>query len=123
MFFPGGSLLDPPAEGVFLLLRKLLVRMDGRHPQGFLVVRDALIQDAQLRLAGDNHLAALAFRESSFAHVETQAGHAGALIRAMTGEAIVGKDRADISLEVNGARRCRGLSGGGVESEQNETDR
>src|SRR5262249_58504198 len=70
-------------------------RLRLRHAFLRIIGEDALDQQTVLRLARNN-----GFRlDRLFAHVQTQAGLAGVLVRAVAGETVLCQDRPDVAIE------------------------
>jgi hypothetical protein len=93
---------DPALEYLNLRGLERLVRLLRRHALISVVGRDATDQFALVRLAWDDgrHAVPIGFR--IFLDVEAQLGLTVLLVRAVTGEALVGQDRADVAIEIDG---------------------
>lgn len=106
------AFLDPAANQVDLLLRHRHLGLGGRHDLVRVVADHALEGHALLRMTGHDR-APLALGEWSvrlFLKVESQPGLAVAGVGAVTGEAAVRQDGADLVAEGN-RLRLRGSGG------------
>src|SRR5262249_21190798 len=99
------ALLDPAAENSDLLSGEFLACVRGRHAVVGIGSGDALDQLAPGRLAGADGGTAVAVPESALASIEAQAGLAGLLIGAVTLEAVLRQNGADIAVEVHAIAR------------------
>ena len=98
-----GAFGHPAAEGVLLVLGELLVGVDGGHDAAGVGGEDALDDGAAVGVAGDDGGATgFSGPNGLFAQVQAEAGHAGAYVGAMTPEAGVGHDGADVAIEPDG---------------------
>ena len=112
---PRGALLDPAGQHVDLPGRQGLAgRRRRRHPQAFVGVGDALVQQAGPGVAGHDGGAPRARPERPLPRVEPQPRLTGALVGPVARKAVVGQDGAHVALEVDGGRRrtLRGQAGG-----------
>ena len=105
-----GAVLDPLADHRDLFLRQQLVRLRWRHDLILVVRKHALEGGAGIGVAGhDGGVAVLVRRSGRVADIEPQFRLAGLAVGTMAGEAVLGKDRADIArvavLRPGGDRR------------------
>ena len=113
MFFPFRAFGDPALEGIYLLRRKSFAGFERRHAVVFVLGRDTRDQGTLVRFAGDDGVVAgFQFGESAVLLVEAQAGFAFVGIGAVAGVAVVGKDGADVAVEIN---LCRAIERFGAE--------
>ena len=94
------TLCDPALENLFLPRRQLLVRVGWRHQFVRIVRQDPFHQFALLRLLGHDGPSRYRF----VAQIETQVRLAVLGVRAVTKEAVVGKDRPYVAIEFDGRR-------------------
>ena len=109
-----GALLDPRLDQLLLAVRQPLVGRDGRHHQHGTRLADAVDQPAARGVPGLDHPPS----QHLLAPVQAQVGLPGIAIRAVAGEAVLGKDGADVAVELHplgGWRDCnrRGRQGDG----------
>ncbi len=98
-----GPLLDPPLEDLFLTLAERLVRIGWRHALFRIGGQHTFDHRAFGRVARRNRTAVDGF----IAQIKPQIGLAVSGIRPMTGEAVVGKDGAHITVELDLLRQRR----------------
>ena len=116
---PRRALVDPAGQHVDLPGRQPLVgQRRGRHPQPFVGVGDALVQQARPGVAGHDGGTARARPERPVPRVEPQPRLARALVGPVAREAVVGQNRPHVALEVDGGgqrgrRRLGGEAGRG----------
>ena len=115
MFLPGGTLLNPPAQQRHLTFRERLTRgfppFTPRHSDGWIRRRDTLYEQALVRIAGrDRESTAPKLALGTLFQIEPQGRELRS--RSVALKALVGKDRADVPVELNG-RGQRPLGGRG----------
>src|SRR5262249_757101 len=101
VLLPRRPFLNPSADGFDLLRIERLVRILWRHTTHSGGSRDALIHQALLRFGSDDRRTILPFSESAFLSVQLEIHHAGVFVRTMALEAVVGKNRPDLTLEID----------------------
>jgi hypothetical protein len=122
VLLPGGALLDPALQEVDLLRGQRFPGSGGGHADGGLLGGHPGPQFALVQLEGDDRPgAALRFAEGRFAVIQPEVGLAGAGVGPVAGGAVVGQDRADVPVEVDGCagRRRGGVQGGCEEQPRN----
>ena len=96
------ALLNPLFDQLFLSRRDLETGVGRRHQLVFIVGNHALIRFALFRMAAHNRRpSALKFVERALRRVEPQILLAFGGVKPMTFEASVGKNRADIPIELH----------------------
>ena len=121
---PGRALVDPARQHVDLLGRQALVGQRRRgHPQTLVGVGHALVEQARPGVAGHDGGAAGARPERPVLRVEAQPRLAGALVRPVAREAVVGQDRPHVALEVDGGGGRGRPLGGEAGRDRGEQDR
>ena len=106
VLLPSGSLTHPLLEEVDLGGGERLSMLGRRHDFVGILRQDALDQGAALGLSGDQGvLPRFELQEGVFLTVQAQTCLALALIWSMAGEAMLGENGADLSVEVDGRRR------------------
>ena len=118
VLLPGGALGDPAGEDLLLLGGDFFVGLRRGHEARGVRVGDALEDEAGGGLAGDDGSALFARGEGAFAGIEAEVGHAGGAVRAVTVEAVIGKNRAHLALEVYW---CFGQGESRGERDENDT--
>jgi len=105
-----GTLDDPVVQQFFFVVAELLASVRRRHQVVLVIGCDAGEQFTPARGAGHDRRVAVEISQRAFAGVEAQIGLAVAGIRPVAGEAFVGKNRADIAVELNltGSRHACG---------------
>jgi len=102
--FPGRSTLDPTPHQVNLLPAQGAPGFSGWHTLGRVGVSDASYQLALVGLSGNNDRDILFNSKQSFLQVESQSCLALFGIGAVTLVAVVGKERMDVTIKIDG--RC-----------------
>ncbi len=122
--FPVRAMGDPLAKQGDLLGLELLAGLDRRHHVVLVGMGDAADQFALGGLAGDDgESAGLGGLEGVGLEVEAELGLALALVRAVAGEAVLGKDGADVAVEINRAGRGGRRGGGGKGGPEQQSKR
>ena len=98
---PAGSLLDPKADELDLLLVQLEPGVGRGHAQGFLPGGDSLEHLAPVRIAGGDSPVSAQVGEGALLGVEAQLVDAGRLVGPVAGVAAVGQERADVAVELH----------------------
>ncbi len=104
---PRGALLDPQLEQRDLPRRQRLAGRRRGHAPLRVLLGDALVQLALVQLAGDDGAFLGAVAEEPGLRVEAEVGLALVLVGAVTLEAVVGQDRLDVAVEIDGLRQRR----------------
>ena len=98
--FVGRAFFDPAAEGLPLLGRKLrLMGLRGRHHFFRILGEQTLPEFGLRRVARDDRADAVVVGQGALAGVEAEVGLAMLRVEAVAGEALLGKDRADLPVE------------------------
>ncbi len=100
---PLRPLRDPSAEERDLLRVQRLPELRRRHDLVGIAGGDAADQLAVIDPGGDDRRAALAIAERVFFPVEPQIGFPRLLVGPVAGVAVLGQDRPDLAVEVDGA--------------------
>ena len=111
---PIRSFRDPTAQRINLRGRQRLAAFRRRHHVVFVLRGNARDQFALFRVAGhDGQVARFKRLERVVFPVESEFGFALLLIRTMAGKALVGENRPDVPVEINGSfsRSAGGNSG------------
>ena len=87
-----------------------LMRLPRRHPHRFLVVVDALPDQAGIRIFRHDRAAGLTLGDGVFAQVETQVDHSSGRVGTVALKAVFREDRPDVALKVERSSR----RGGGI---------
>ena len=123
-----GTFGDPAFEGFLLRRAQGFVRVLGRHLLVFVVGEDAGDECAFVRLAkNDGEVAGLGGLQGILADMEAEAGFAVSFVGAVTVEAFVREDRADVAIELDLRVRGAGVieqgERGGEETASHRGDR
>ena len=111
----GRALGDPAAEDIDLRGRDLLVRIRRWHHFLGVFREEALDQFAAIGVARLDRLDAILEGRGAFGGVEAELALALLGVEAVAGEAVIGKDRADVPVEIQ--FRVGGHEAGGDEQE------
>ena len=101
MFFPFGSLSNPFADQFDLSSGEASPRIGRRHLRLRIVGGNTTVQFTLIRLARDNTGIAIGIGEGAGFAVKPHFGLALLLIRSMALKAVVGKNRPNITIEIN----------------------
>ena len=101
MSTPGASLFDPGADQRHLIFFQLELRLWRRHSLPGLLCGDPLVELALARLAPDDGSGSIVVGVESVLQIETQVRLALFLIRSVAGIAVVGENRANVTVEVD----------------------
>ena len=112
VLIPRSALRDPAPHNVDLVAGQRLVGVRRRHPQPRVGLRDALEDQAGIRVAANDGPAVRTLRKGALLGVQPQPNLPRALVGPVALEAVVRQDRPHVSLEIDG-RRGRILRGGG----------
>src|SRR5207249_11562319 len=102
---------DPAADERDFALAQPAAGFGLRHPFRFVLRRDAAEQLALLRLAWHDHRAIFPLGKCSLFSVEPEVRLSLGLVRPVAIEAVVGEDRPDIAVELDGLRQGLGSTG------------
>ena len=105
MSTPGAALFNPGADQLHLIFFQLELELWRRHSLPGLLCGDPLVELALARFASDDRSGSIVFGVESVPQVEPQAGLAFFLIRSVAGIAVVGENRANVTVEVDSCRR------------------
>jgi hypothetical protein len=103
MFRPSRSTLDPICEQLNLRRCQLTPRIFGWHLQFGICGGDALYQHTGGQITGDDSALAVMFGKSAITSVKAKVIDALLLVWTVAGKAIVGKDRANVAIEIDRA--------------------
>src|SRR5262245_20090084 len=98
MLVPPRALVDPAFDSLDLFFGQFVFRRRRRHHYVLILRRDSLVEPRFRSVARRDHSR---FGERALLRVETQFRLALILVRPVTGETVVRKDRAHIAVEIN----------------------
>ena len=102
MAFPARALLDPLANGIDLGIGEHNAGLRRRHSRSAVSRADASEQAAFRLIAGRHDLVAAPIGEETLFGIEPQVGQAMLVIGTVAGEAVVGKNRPNVAIEIDG---------------------
>ena len=112
MRLPNSAFLDPSRKQIDLLRGKRLSGFDRWHPIVFILCGDAFDERALFGMSGDDgEIVGLQFRQGDFFEVKAQASFAFACVRPVASVAVVGKDWANVPVEIDLPGISRGKRG------------
>ena len=106
MFLVCGAFVDPLLEEIYFFGGEGFVHFDGGHALVDVFVGDALDEEAGVGVAGDDGGMTFWIEFRCLGEtVEAEVGFTGGDVGAVTAEAVVGNDGADLAIEID-ARFC-----------------
>src|SRR5579862_5524100 len=125
MILPRRALRYPAPQQILLFGGQALVRRRRRHDGGRARGSHPADQEAFIRPARSDYGAVLSRGICAFTNVQPEVGHPGSLIRPVALKTVIGKDRPNLPLEIDGwiGRRCQYIrQAANAESQQHATE-
>ena len=101
MLFILGTLLDPGLDLRLVGRRELQMGFRRRHHVVFIGRKDTFPDDALGQISGDDRGATFVFTRGLIGEVQAELGLTGFLVGAVATEAVFGKNRADVPVELD----------------------